>query len=131
MTTQTTIDPTLLEPPDDATVAKALQEFAALVRAHYGERVRGLYLFGSRARGDHTPESDADVAVVLADDGWRYWDEKMQLSDLSYEMLLNDGAYIQAWPVTITAWDAPDTYRNPSLIRAMQRDGKAISDVAA
>jgi predicted nucleotidyltransferase len=31
----------------------------------YRERFRGLYLFGSHARGDAGPESDVDVLVVL------------------------------------------------------------------
>lgn len=121
-----TIDPALLEPPDDETVAKALQDFAAAVRRHYGDRLRGLYLFGSRARGDHTPESDADVAVVLADGNWRYWDEKMQLSDLSYDSLIETGADIQGWPVRQSEWDKPDLHRNPQLVQAMLQDGKLL-----
>lgn len=31
----------------------------------YGERLEGVYLFGSYARGDSTPESDVDILVVL------------------------------------------------------------------
>jgi predicted nucleotidyltransferase len=31
----------------------------------YGPRLRGVYLFGSRARGDDGPDSDLDVLVVL------------------------------------------------------------------
>ena len=31
----------------------------------YGQRLRGVYLFGSRARGDGDPDSDLDVLVVL------------------------------------------------------------------
>lgn len=31
----------------------------------YGARLRGVYLFGSRARGDGGPDSDLDVLVVL------------------------------------------------------------------
>ena len=121
-----TIDPRLLEPPDDATVARALADFAAAVRRHYGDRLRGIYLFGSRARGDHTPESDADVAVVLADGDWNYWTEKMQLADLSYDPLVETGTAIQGWPVRLNEWNQPDVHRNPSLIRAMLDDAKPL-----
>lgn len=31
----------------------------------YAERLEGVYLFGSYARGDATPESDVDILVVL------------------------------------------------------------------
>ena len=33
----------------------------------YGDRLKGLYLYGSYARGDARDESDIDVAVVLAE----------------------------------------------------------------
>jgi uncharacterized protein len=42
---------------------KELQEYLAKV---YGERLRGVYLYGSYARGDFRPDSDVDVLVVLA-----------------------------------------------------------------
>jgi len=126
MARTSTIDPALLEPPDDATVARALADFAAAVRRHYGDRLRGLYLFGSRARGDHTPESDADVAVVLADDGWSYWEEKMQLADLSYDPLVQTGAAIQGWPVRLSEWNQPSLHRNPQLVQAMREEGKPL-----
>ena len=31
----------------------------------YGERLRGVYLYGSAARDKLTPESDIDIAVIL------------------------------------------------------------------
>jgi predicted nucleotidyltransferase len=48
-------------------VAAALSELKAALADIYGERLRGLYLYGSYARGDFDPESsDIDVLVVLA-----------------------------------------------------------------
>lgn len=121
-----TIDPALLEPPDDATVAKALQDFAAAVRHHYGERLRGLYLFGSRARGDHTPESDADVAAVLADDGWTAWIERRVLNRLAYEPSLESGLAIQAWPFSAQAWET-DSERSTLLIKSARDDALPLT----
>jgi antitoxin ChpS len=115
-----TIDPALLEPPDDATVARALQDFAAAVRRHYGDRLRGLYLFGSRARGDHTPESDADVAVVLADDGWTGWIERRVLNRLAYEPSLESGLPIQPWPLSVKAWDSAE--HATALVKSARQD---------
>jgi antitoxin ChpS len=113
-------------PPDDATVDRALRDFVDILRPLYGERLRGVYLFGSRARGDHTAESDADVAVILADGDWTYWDEKMRLADLEYDTIIATGAEPQGWPVRESEWLNPERHRNPELVRAMQRDAKDL-----
>jgi len=123
---QSTIDRSLLDLPDDAAVARAIAAFGSAVRRRYGDRLAGLLLFGSRARGDHTPESDADVAVILKDDDWDFWREKMALADLSYEVILEFGADVQGWPIRQTEWLNPARHRNPALVHAMRREGKAI-----
>ena len=41
---------------------KELQEYLSKV---YGERLRGIYLYGSYARGDFRPDSDVDVLIAL------------------------------------------------------------------
>jgi len=41
---------------------RALREYLAGI---YGERLRGLYLFGSYAQGDFHPDSDVDVLIAL------------------------------------------------------------------
>ena len=121
-----TIDPRLLEPPDDATVARALADFAAAVRRHYGDRLRGLYLFGSRARGDHTAESDADVAVVLADGDWRVLEEKKALIRLGYDLMVDTGTDIQAWPMRESEWREPHRHHNPTFAAAVRAEGKVL-----
>ena len=54
---------------DMVTTRDQALEIAAKVRAGlekiYGPRLRGVYLYGSAARDQLTPESDIDVAVVL------------------------------------------------------------------
>lgn len=67
-------------------------EIAAKVRAGleriYGERLRGVYLYGSAARDQLTPDSDIDIAVVLdsAEDTFSAHELASQLGcDLSLE----------------------------------------------
>jgi antitoxin ChpS len=126
MSGSNTIDPSLLELPDDATVLKAIAAFASAIRRHYGTRLVGLYLFGSRARGDHTPESDADVAVILNEQEFDFWREKMTLADIAYDVILQYVADMQGWPIRLTEWLDPTRHRNPRLVRAMKRDGQVI-----
>jgi antitoxin ChpS len=118
------IDP--FAPPDDAAVERAVARFAGAVQRLYGDKLKGIYLFGSRARGDHTRESDADVAVILSGDDWDYWNERMRLADLEYESIVETGAEPQAWPVRESEWLDPDRHHNPALVRAMRRDAREI-----
>lgn len=49
----------------DTVTRDALASFKKILAARYGEHLKSLYLFSSRARGEHRPDSDADVAVFL------------------------------------------------------------------
>jgi uncharacterized protein len=48
-------------------IGPILQELRAGLEELYGERLKGLYLFGSYARGEAREDSDIDVAMVLTD----------------------------------------------------------------
>lgn len=71
------------------------------VRAHYGDRIEAIVLFGSRARGDHGPESDYDVAVYLRDLGHRFT-EMHALSDIRWRLLQETGQADQFVPLSRT-----------------------------
>jgi predicted nucleotidyltransferase len=44
---------------------RILQAIAARLRKKIGDRITGMYAFGSRVRGDHGAWSDLDVLVVV------------------------------------------------------------------
>lgn len=64
---------------------KALKE--GLVRI-YGDRLKGVYLYGSYARGDHRPGSDVDVMILLKDYK-NYWNEQKKISKLASAVSLD------------------------------------------
>lgn len=57
-----------------------LGRFQADALREYGDRLRGLYVFDYPFDDDSVNDDevsvDLDVAVVLADDNWRFLDEK-------------------------------------------------------
>ena len=116
----------ILSPPEEAAVVRALELFAVAMCAAYGDRLDGLFLFGSRARGDHEPFSDVDVAVVLRDGDWGLVREARRLARLAHEVLIETGVEIQAWPVSRAAWDDPASHAESELVESMRRDAKAI-----
>lgn len=108
----------LLQPPTELMVGQVLRRFATEVERHYRGRLKGLYLFGSRARGDHRPDSDADVAVVLEDGDWEQWIERRTLNRLAYEPSLDSGLAIQPWPFSLTQWESESPHASRLVVNA-------------
>jgi predicted nucleotidyltransferase len=116
----------LLAPPTEHAVRKALARFAGDVTRHYGRRLKGIYLFGSRARGDHRPDSDADVAIVLEDGNWTPWEERWTLVRLAYAPSLDSGLGIQPWPFSATQWDSVDLAQTTKLVSVARSEAVPI-----
>ena len=81
-----------------------LKRYRLALEAVYGERIERVVLFGSRARGEATPDSDYDVAVFLRELGDRAA-EMNRLADLSTEILAETGAFVHAMPYNAGAYD--------------------------
>ncbi|MGH6942694.1 MAG: nucleotidyltransferase domain-containing protein, partial [Geminicoccaceae bacterium] len=78
----------------DPAIADLLADLKRRLERRFGDRFVTLYLLGSRARGDHEPDSDVDVAVVLDQDMPQPFEAKDQLLDDTYELMLETGYYI-------------------------------------
>lgn len=74
----------------------------------YGERLRGVYLFGSHARGEATSESDVDVLVVL-DRITSYGEEIRRTGRLVSSLSLDSGYSISRVFVSQSTWRDRDS----------------------
>jgi predicted nucleotidyltransferase len=105
----------------DAQTKTALRLFMDRASAAY--ELEGAILFGSRARGNHRPDSDADVAVLLRAPRGAFLDTKLALADIAYDVLLETGVLIQPLPVWRDEWEHPERAANPQLINNIAREG--------
>ncbi len=110
----------------DPVVAAALRRLDARLRERFGRDYVRLILFGSRARGDHAPDSDADVAVVMRGPIANRWSLERRIIEETYPILLDTGLYIEAWPLEEGELADPQNSSNPELLRNVLHDGVAL-----
>src|SRR6266542_2569872 len=97
-------------------VASLVRELKEGFRAIYGSRLKGMYLFGSYARGDQQPDSDVDILVVL-DRCDRYAQEVDGSSQLVGELSLKYGLSLSRVFVSEAEWRGAET---PFLLNARE-----------
>lgn len=73
--------------PKGVSTHALLQELKQGLRLVYGPNLKGVYVYGSRVRGEERPESDLDVAIVLGDFA-DYWAEVRRTSELISDLSL-------------------------------------------
>lgn len=102
-------------------VEAALAELKVALRNLYGERLRGIYLFGSYARGDYREDSDVDVLIVLAG-AVRPGEEINRYSRIVAEISLHHDLLISTVPV------AEEWFRQQvePLYENVMREGVAV-----
>lgn len=107
--------------PIDAETQAAAAAFLARIKEEFAPVA--AMLFGSRARGTHTPASDADIAVVLKGKPGNRYRMAGQLADAAYDVFMETGIYIQPLPLWESELKRPELFDNPALIENIKREG--------
>ncbi len=101
-------------------ITPILQELKARLEELYGERLKGLYLFGSYARGEAEPDSDIDVLMVL--DDYEYTSDPIrEVSRIGSELSLKHDCLISIMPMREGDWERQES----GLSRNVSREGIA------
>ncbi|MFA0751585.1 MAG: hypothetical protein SLRJCFUN_001988 [Candidatus Fervidibacter sp.] len=87
--------------PDE--VSRAVTELKERLHTFYGERLKGVYLFGFYSRGDFTEGSDVDIAVLLEGE-ISIGEEIDRIGVIASEISLRYGITLSVLPVPETWW---------------------------
>jgi predicted nucleotidyltransferase len=105
-----------------ASTDPVLKRLRAALDEMYGDRIARVVLFGSRARGDASPDSDYDIAIFLKDlregDLAKRWRELDRLAELRSEILGETDVFIDAKPYPAGAY-----WSRTSLMGEIRREG--------
>jgi predicted nucleotidyltransferase len=106
----------------DEFTLRVAREFRDRLRAALGGALRGVSVFGSRARGDGAPDSDLDVLVLVAA-------RRGDVADRAYEAALDvglaNGIYISPRVIAAADFDSRQWAVIP-FIRNVKREGIAV-----
>ncbi|MBM4334003.1 MAG: HEPN domain-containing protein [Deltaproteobacteria bacterium] len=96
---------------------RIINRFVSDLRKRLGERIIGIYLFGSSAKGTATEESDIDVLVVYSD-----IEERSLLeiaSEISFKIACEEGSFIETIPMSRQEFEQ-SLGRSPFLWEVLQ-----------
>ncbi len=91
------------------------------LRSEYGDRLRGIYLFGSHGRGQAAEDSDIDIAVVLDEVESRF-QERQRCSKAVSDISLEYNVVIQLIFIDEHDFEAEQL----SLIRNIKNEGMMV-----
>ncbi len=98
-----------------------VREFGERLATFYGSRLKGVYLYGSYARGEADDDSDIDVAIVLAGPVDRA-EERWRTNDIASELSLREDCLLN------TVFLSEDELRQRpfAIHRSISREGVAV-----
>ncbi|MCK4627054.1 MAG: nucleotidyltransferase domain-containing protein [Phycisphaerae bacterium] len=86
---------------------KLLKRVKSLLQDAFGERLRGVILYGSEARGEAEPDSDIDFLVLL-EGPVNHWNDSRTCIHSLYDLVLKLDRPIHAKPVDIRDYEAQE-----------------------
>jgi uncharacterized protein len=104
----------------DPDTESAVRDFLARIPAEFP--IEQAILYGSRARGDSRPDSDADVALIVVE-GADDWQIAGDLAELAFYVFLDTGILIQPVPISLKDWTHPENFRRPGFLENVAREG--------
>ncbi len=102
-------------------IVAALRELKKRLSQLYGERLVGVYLFGSYSRGDYEAGSDVDVAVILRGQV-NVPKEIDRIGAIVSELSLRYGVTISILPLSETWWRE----RSSPLLENLRQEGVPV-----
>jgi predicted nucleotidyltransferase len=98
---------------------QALKILVRRLYARYAVQIESAVLFGSKARGDASPDSDIDVLVVLTTDDAQL---RSSVRRLAARVSLEHDLLISMFAVGRSHWEELSRYRFP-IYEAVQSEG--------
>jgi predicted nucleotidyltransferase len=99
-----------------------IAEFTEQAKAHYGDRLAKIILFGSYARGEAHDESDVDLLVVLNDEEVKTRQERDSIREMLWKLFLKYLIDLSVIPTTNARYEHSEEY----LFKFIRKDGKLI-----
>ena len=104
----------------DPNTEKTIRTFVAGIKGRYD--IAGVILYGSRARGTHDQDSDADLAIILKGKHRRL-KTVMDMADTAFDVLLETNILVSPYPIQLEEWEHPENHPNPDLLYNIDREG--------
>ena len=96
----------------DEKVKSLIDEIKAHLIKMYGEKIKKVILYGSYVRGDATRDSDIDI-LVLVDESLNPFEVRESLSDLLFDILLDEGELVSVIAVPEHFYES---YNSPFML---------------
>ena len=108
-------------PALDAETERAARTFLRHLEGHFP--VREAFVYGSRARHTHRPDSDADIAIILNGERGDRSKVSGDMAGIAFDVMMETGVMVQAVPFWPDEIARPETFSNPALINNILREG--------